>query len=519
MTQESYSADIEITPDAPVPAGNENACAFEKVPTPLVLVIFGATGDLTSRKLFPDLYSLYAAGALPDDFCIVGASRSALSDEEFRARMKKALDEHGAEDLSQWPGMEKRLTYRRVQFDDPASFADLAGYLSVLCKDCNLGHNKLFYLAVPPTAYGPIARNLGGAGLASQEKGYSRIVIEKPFGRDLASARTLETDLHAHFEEKQIFRIDHYLAKDTVQNILMLRFANAIFEPLWNRNYIQHVRITAAESLGVGGRAGYYDEAGVLRDMFQNHMMQLLALCAMEPPSLFESERLRDEKNKVFRSLRPVPLDRLDDYLVLGQYASGVVDGAAVPGYHEEPGVAPDSRTPTFACLKVYVDNWRWQGVPFYISSGKRMTEKRTEIAVKFKDAPFSMFRRALGEKMEPNRLIMRIQPREEVTLTFQAKIPGPMCLRTVSMNFDYAQGFPKGVTFDAYAKSLLDCMLGDHTLFWRQDSVELSWEFLTPVLEACEKPGSTVVIHPYEPGGLGPLEVDKFYSEGRPQS
>ncbi len=515
MNQEERPADIEIIPEADVPKKTENACSFEKVPTPLVLVIFGATGDLTARKLFPDMYSLFAAGALPDDFRIVGASRTELSDEEFRARMKKAVETHGDEDMSLWPEMEKRLHYRPIQYDSQDSFNALADFLHDLSKTANLGGNKLFYLAVPPTVYEAIACNLGAAGLAAQDVGYSRIIIEKPFGHDLESARQLENDLHGHFEERQIFRIDHYLAKDTVQNILMLRFANAIFEPLWNRRYIQHVRITAAESLGVGSRAGYYDAAGVLRDMFQNHMMQLLALCAMEPPSLFESERVRDEKNKVYRSLRPFPLDKLDDHLVLGRYGGGMVDGKMVPGYLEEKGVAPDSRTPTFACMKVYIDNWRWQGVPFYISSGKRMTEKRTEIAVKYKSVPFSMFRNTLGETIEPNRLIMRIQPREEVNLTFQAKIPGPMCLRTVSMNFDYAQGY-SGVVFDAYAKSLLDCMLGDHTLFWRQDSVELSWEFLTPVIEACERQGSQVPIHMYDPGTLGPLAVDKFYSDRR---
>jgi len=515
MNQEQRPADIEITPETDNSGKQENVCAFEKVPTPLVLVIFGATGDLTSRKLFPDLYSLFAAGALPDDFRIVGASRTNLTDDEFRARMKQAVTNHGDEDMSLWPEMEKRLRYRPVQFDSKESFTALAEFLHELSQTANLGANKLFYLAVPPTAYEAIACNLGAAGLAVQNGGYSRIIIEKPFGHDLESARQLEKDLHGHFEERQIFRIDHYLAKDTVQNILMLRFANAIFEPLWNRRYIQHVRITAAESLGVGSRAGYYDAAGVLRDMFQNHMMQLLALCAMEPPSMFESERVRDEKNKVYRSLRPFPLNRLEDFLVLGQYGGGMVNGENVPGYLEEKGVAADSRTPTFACMKVYIDNWRWQGVPFYLSSGKRMTEKRTEIAVKYKNVPFSLFRNTLGESIEPNRLILRIQPREEVNLTFQAKIPGPMCLRTVSMNFDYAQGYT-GVVFDAYAKSLLDCMLGDHTLFWRQDSVELSWEFLTPVIEAYERPGSPAPIHAYAPGSLGPLAVDKFYSDRR---
>ena len=344
------------------------------------------------------------------------------------------------------------------------------------------------------------------AGLAEETNGYSRLIIEKPFGRDLETARVLEQALHTRFAEHQIFRIDHYLAKETVQNILMLRFANAIFEPLWNRQYVESVSILAAESLGVGHRASYYDHFGVLRDMFQNHMMQLLSLCAIEPPSLFEADLVRDEKTKVFRALRPFSAKDLAENLVLGQYVSGVIDGAKTPAYLDEAGVPGDSATPTFAAMKVQVDNWRWQGVPFYMISGKRLPEKRTEIAVQFKPIPYSMFRGLFGDHIQANRLILRIQPDEQVSLTFQAKSPGPMCLRPVTMNFNYYQGY-EGTALTAYAKVLLDCMLGDQTLFWRQDGVELCWKFLDPMLRDT-KPERLLL---YKAGTWGPSLAGKL--------
>lgn len=480
------------------------SCPMERVGRDCSIVIFGATGDLTARKLVPSLADLCANRALPEKFVIVGAARSPLSQEDFLTRMKRALDEHSPAGREIWDRLAPRFSYLPLRYDHADDFKALAAHLQALESDRSMAANRLFYLATPPTACEDISRNLGAAGLASEEHGFSRIVVEKPFGRDLESAQALDRVLHERFKEHQVFRIDHYLAKETVQNILMLRFANAIFEPLWNRTYIDHIRITAAETLGVGHRAGFYDNAGVLRDMFQNHMMQLLALCAMEPPSVFEAERVRDEKTKVYRALRPFPVERIHEHLVLGQYGTGQVDGAQVPAYVDEPGVNPASLTPTYASMRVMVDNWRWQGVPFYLTSGKRLAEKRTEIAVQFKSVPVTMFRDAVGGHITANRLILSIQPREEVFLTFQAKRPGPLCLRTVRMHFDYAQGFstPK---VEAYAKVLLDCMLGDQTLFWRQDGVELCWGFLTPILRQCDCPDQAAKLHRYAAGSPGP--------------
>ncbi|MFP5260127.1 MAG: glucose-6-phosphate dehydrogenase [Acidobacteriota bacterium] len=484
----------------------EAACRFEQVEAPFVLIIFGATGDLTARMLMPALAALFAGGHLPQHFAVLGASRTDLTEEAFRERMHQAALECGDLTPALWEALEPNLGYLQVHYDDPASFTALSAHLDRLAADRSLGGNRIFYLAVPPTAYEDIAVNLANAGLAEETNGYSRLVIEKPFGRDLQTARVLESALHTRFSEHQIFRIDHYLAKETVQNILMLRFANAIFEPIWNRRYVDYVSILAAESIGVEHRASYYDHFGVLRDMFQNHMMQLLSLCAIEPPSLFEADLVRDEKTKVFRALRPFTAKDLAERCILGQYASGLADGARAPAYLDEPGVPGDSTTPTFAAMRVSLDNWRWQGVPFYLISGKRLAEKRTEIAVQFKPVPYSMFRELFGDHIQANRLILRIQPDEQVSLTFQAKAPGPMCLRSVTMNFNYYQGY-QGAALTAYAKVLLDCMLGDQTLFWRQDGVELCWKFLTPVLD---NPGKDN-LYLYKAGSWGPQEAGKY--------
>jgi glucose-6-phosphate 1-dehydrogenase len=342
-------------------------------------------------------------------------------------------------------------------------------------------------------------------------------VVEKPFGRDLNTAIELDRSIYEYFSEHQIFRIDHYLAKETVQNVLMFRFANAIFEPIWNRRYVDQVEITAVETLGVEHRAGYYEQSGVLRDMFQNHMMQLLALTAMEPPSAFEDDRVRDERVKVFRALRPFEVDRLQDRLVLGQYDAGTIDGQIVPAYRDEPGVDPQSLTPTFARMKVFIDNWRWQGVPFYLTSGKRLAQKITQISIQFKQVPHSLFRNVLGPGIAANHLTLGIYPDEKITMTFQTKLPGArVCLRSVTMDFHYYQGSQHPV-LDAYEKVLLDCMLGDHMLFWRQDAVELCWSFLTPILAECEACSDRQsMLHSYPAGSFGPEEVAKF-SLGNP--
>ncbi len=494
--------------DTNAPDGQKLSCRLERVADPVGIVIFGASGDLTARKLFPAIARLCEHRTLPERFYVVGVARSDMGQQQFCKAMRTALEEHAPKSLAYWAELEHRIRYVQVaSYDSPESYAALKKSLEDLEQEFAMPPRRLFYLAVPPAAYPDISRNLGRAGLASpdREKGeVARLVIEKPFGHDLQSARELNAAIHEYFQEDQIFRIDHYLAKETVQNILLLRFANAMFEPLWNRNYIHSIRILAAESLGVGHRAGYYDQAGVLRDMFQNHMMQLLALCTMEPPSCFEAELVRDEKSKVYRAMRPFPVRNINEHLVLGQYASGELHGEGVRAYREESGVRAESLTPTYAAMKVYVDNWRWQGVPIYMVSGKRLAEKRTEIVIQFKEVPFSMFRKLLGAHISANHLILGIYPREEVSLTFQAKVPGPMCLRTAKMHFDYNQGY-SAVPLDAYSKVFLDCMLGDSTLFWRQDGVELCWNFLTPVLVECDCPEQAEKVRPYAAGSWGP--------------
>jgi glucose-6-phosphate 1-dehydrogenase len=492
--------------DMGIPSGS---CLLQRVPDPFVMVIAGASGDLTARKIMPSLYNLYQNGDLPLSFVILGCGRTRLSDDEFRTMMKDACLNRMQMDASKWRAFSASLHYFPVDYSSPDHFETLAGVADQLDKKAGIGGNRLLYLAVPPSLYELNAEMLGRAGLSTERQkgiGWSRIVVEKPFGRDLSSAMELDRRLHAYFREHQIFRIDHYLAKETVQNILMFRFANAIFEPIWNRNYIDHVHILAAESLGVEHRAGYYEQAGVLRDMFQNHMMQLLSLTAMEPPSLFEAKPVGDEKVKVYRSLRPFPVENVNDYLVLGQYGAGSVDGKPAPGYRDEPGVDPQSLTPTFAMMKLFLDNWRWKGVPFYLSSGKRMAEKRTEINIQFKDVPHSMFRQTLAENIVANRLILGVYPDEKISMTFQTKKPGfRVCLRSVTMDFNYHQD---GITLpmDAYEKVLLDCMLGDQMLFWRQDGVELCWSFLTPILETCETCGARAEsLKPYDAGTWGP--------------
>lgn len=497
------------------PGTGADRCLTEKCPDPCTIVIMGATGDLTARKLIPALYNLFLNCGLPEPFAIVGCGRTDLDDRQFREKMGNALKESGMDLKDGLPVFLESIYYRRVEYDDPSTYDGLAESLGSLDRRLETGGNRIFYLALPPSLYLPVARGLGRAGLsteAADTNGWSRLVVEKPFGRDLASAVALDEGIHDFFKEHQVFRIDHYLAKETVQNVLMFRFANAIFEPIWNRRYIDSVRIMATETLGVEHRAGYYEQSGVLRDMFQNHMMQLLALIAMEPPSVFEADRVRDEKVKVYRALRPFPVERIEDFLVLGQYGAGTVGGRDLPAYREEPGVKADSLTPTYAMMKVYLDNWRWQGVPFYLVSGKRLEKKKTEIAIEFKPVPHALFRSVLGEEIVANRLILGIYPEEEIKLTFQTKTPGPAVnLRSVTMDFHY-YGDSGGPVLDAYEKVLLDCMLGDHMLFWRQDSVEICWAFLTPILEACEVCGDrSGRLHEYPAGARGPKAAEKL--------
>ncbi|NLI82011.1 MAG: glucose-6-phosphate dehydrogenase [Deltaproteobacteria bacterium] len=483
--------------------------------SPCIIIIFGASGDLTFRKLIPALFRLHCNMGLPHPIRIVGCARTPMDDGEFRESLKTGVLAGGVHDVSCWDAFAACVRYRPLEYLDPGDYRLLARYLEELDEESGTQGNRIFYLAVPPALYETVSRCLGAAGLAQEGmdgKRWSRIVVEKPFGRDLESAAVLDRVLHENFLEHQVFRIDHYLAKETVQNVLMLRFANSIFEPVWNRQFIEKVKIIAAETLGVGKRAGYYEEAGVLRDMFQNHMMQLLSLTAMEPPSHFETELVRDEKSKVFRALRPFPVEQLYEFLVSGRYEAGIVDGARVPGYLEEPGVSSGSLTPTFASMKVFIDNWRWQGVPFYLTSGKRLAKKLTEIQIHFREVPHSIFRHVIGQRIHKNVLTLGIHPDEKISLVFQTKNPGAtLRLRPVTMDFHYSQNYA-GPLLDAYEKALIDCMRGDQMLFWRQDAVELTWSFLSPILERCETcTDRSRMIFPYEAGTWGPAEASRL--------
>ena len=492
-----------------------DSCEIE-VPDPFCLVIFGASGDLARKKIIPALYRLERDRLFPEDFVVLGAARTEMNNTAFRALMrdevKKAFP--GDFDRGIWRDFSMRLFYAHVDYEQQDSFRALRRKIVSLEKKHVTCGNRIFYLAVPPAVYEPVISNIGLTGLSREETGYTHIVIEKPIGRDIASARKLNTALRSSFRERQIYRMDHYLAKETVQNILMFRFANSIFEPLWNRRYIDQVQITVAETLGVGQRAGYYENAGVLRDMFQNHIFQLLALTAMEPPSIFEAERVRDEKVKVFRSIRPFPLERIEDVAVIGQYGEGTVKGEKVPRYRDEPGIQSDSVTPTFAAMKVLIDNWRWNGVPFYLRSGKRLSKRKAEISVHFKPVPHLMFARSLREGIEPNAVVMRIQPDEGISLHFQAKTPGTLlCLNPVLMDFSYQKVF----SLNDYERVLLDCMQGDQMLFMRGDAVEESWALLSPVIGKLESKTYPKNFPNYEAGSTGPdIAAELLRKDGR---
>jgi glucose-6-phosphate 1-dehydrogenase len=462
---------------------------LEHTAEPCVVTIFGATGDLTKRKLVPALYSLMQQRLLPAEFAVLGFSRPKMSDEEFRAHMREAFMEYGDKELfdeAVWESFASGLFYMSGDFSDDEAFNTLRSKLEQVDRERGTGGNRIFYLSTAPSFFGLIAEQLGKAGL-NQGKGWTRVIVEKPFGHDLESARQLNHELAAVFHEDQVYRIDHYLGKETVQNLLVFRFANSIFEPLWNRQYIDHVQITNAEAIGVEGRGAYYEEAGVVRDMIQNHVFQVTSLIAMEPPANLSASGVRDEKFKAMQAVRPIPPDSVNEFAVRGQYGAGYVLGEKVPGYREEPGVNPESSTETFAALKLYFDNWRWAGVPFYIRSGKRLPKRVTEIAIQFKEVPHRLFTET-DEPLEPNVLVIRIQPNEGITLRFGAKLPGQaMRIRWVNMDFRYGSSF--GVhTPEAYERLLLDCILGDSTLYARRDMVERGWEIVTPILEAWKK-------------------------------
>lgn len=478
-------------------------CDIE-IPDRCGVVIFGASGDLSKRRLIPALYRLHKNRLLPENFFIIGTGRTRLGIDQFRGAMHAAVTEAFPEDFDRaaWVEFASRLYYSSMDYGVHETYKGLRRDLTALEDRYRTGRNRIFYLAVPPTTFETIIINLGIEGLADEELSSAHIVVEKPFGRDLDSARKLNRLLKQFFKEKDIFRIDHFLAKETVQNIMMFRFANSIFEPLWNNRYIDHVQITASETIGVEHRAGYYEEAGVIRDMFPNHLFQLLAITAMEPPPLFEAEMVRDEKTKVFRSIRPIPLDRVDESVVIGQYGDGQVSGRSVACYREEEGVSPKSTTPTFAAMKLFVDNWRWRGVPFYLRSGKRLSSRKTEIAIFFKSVPHLMFEELIEGPITPNILVLKIQPEEGISLSLQTKLPGSkVCLAPVSMDFFY----PVDVQLSAYEWVLLDCMRGDQMLFIREDGVEAAWALLTPVIERLEVTTGVEKFPDYPAGSSGP--------------
>ncbi len=487
---------------------------------PCVMVIFGATGDLTHRKLLPALYNLALEHPLPAGFSVVGFARRPYSDDVFRQQALESINEYSRQkpvNPQVWESFSQGIFYLQSDFHNPGGYEKLAELLNRLDQERGTSGNRIFYLSTPPSQYPEIIQNLGAAGLNRNRKGWTRIIIEKPFGHDLPSARELNRQVLRVFREEQVYRIDHYLGKETVQNILVFRLANGIFEPVWNRRYVDHVQITVAENIGLEGRVGYYEESGAIRDMIQNHMLQLLTLVAMEPPIAFDGNSVRDEKVKVLHALQPMTGQDVVTNTLRGQYGPGWVNGQQVIGYTEEPGVSPTSRTETYVSLKTYIDNWRWAGVPFYLRTGKHLPKRLTEVAIQFKQAPLMLFKRSDAQgKVEPNVLVLRIQPDEGISLKFGAKVPGTdMQIRSVNMDFLYGSSFVRQQP-EAYERLILDCMLGDATLFTRKDEVEAAWTFVQGILDAWAKQPREEILT-YESGTWGPQAADEFmWREGR---
>lgn len=506
--------DAQLTSTNPLRAGLE----MDRMPEPCVMVIFGVTGDLTARKLMPALYDLAIGHPLPEGFSVVGVSHRDWDDEKFRSEMREAVERGARTPVTDegWELFSQGLFYVRGDFGDEDTYTDLKQRLDQVDEERRAHGNRMFYLASAPRFYGPIIKHLSASGIAhrqdiyfDRDTGWNRVVIEKPFGRDVATARALNSEIGSVFSERQIYRTDHYLGKETVQNVLAFRFANTLFEPVWNRQYVDHVQITVAESLGVEERAGFYEEAGALRDMVQSHMLQLLSVIAMEPPAHFNGNALRDEKVKVLRAVVPPMGDELMQKTVRGQYDEGFLSGRKMPAYRDEKGVRPGSKTETFVAMELAIDNWRWAGVPFYLRTGKRLPRRVTEIAVQFKKVPHLMFQSAGDVDLSPNVITIRIQPDEGIALKFAAKVPGPTTqLRPVRMDFLYGSSFGEAGP-DAYERLLLDAMLGDPTLFARRDEVETAWSIVQPILDGWRD--MALPVYPYESGSWGPTKSDSI--------
>ncbi len=512
-------ADAVVERTVVTPSGELDVERPVRVADSSVMVIFGATGDLAKRKLLPALYNLNADGLLPERFAVIGLGREAMTTEDYRRKVTADLQEFGTAttDRPHCEWLQSRLTYLPADFGDPETYRRLGAALeSTRDDDPTTPENALYYLATPPSQFGSIVEQLGAAGLLAEIEGWRRVIIEKPFGHDLASAHALNERLAHLLGEHQVYRIDHYLGKETVQNIMAFRFANGIFEPIWNRRYVDHVQITVAETVGVEQRGAYYEHAGALRDMIQNHLFQLLAFTAMEPPISFAADAVRDERVKVLNALHPMSPEEIARNAVRGQYtASSDGTPGSLPAYRDEPGVAPDSRTETFVALKLQVDNWRWADVPFYLRTGKRMAERTTEIAIQFRRAPLVLFRDTPVDHLHPNLLLLRIQPEEGIALRFEAKVPGPRVrLSTVKMDFDYSDYFGAAPN-TGYETLLYDAMIGDSTLFHRADSVEAGWAVVDPILDAWAGGNDGLAFYPA--GSWGPREADALMArDGR---
>ena len=478
------------------------------------MVIFGAAGDLTKRKLIPALYNLKESKLLPENFAVIGVARAEMNDEEFRRRLSDEIREFATDDVDPqiWHWLEERLFYLSGDFSDDQTYSRLKELLSKTDNERHTQGNYLFYLATAPDYFAPIIQRLGTAGLTREEedKGWRHVVIEKPFGSDLESAKKLNANIKEVLDERQIYRIDHYLGKETVQNIMVFRFGNGIFEPIWNRRYIDCVQITAAEKVGVEQRGGYYEHAGALRDMVPNHLLQLVTLTAMEPPISFDADAVRDEQTKILHAIQHPSPEEAARRAVRGQYDAGEIDGQKVPAYRSEPNVAPDSNVETFVAMKLLIDNWRWADVPFYLRTGKRLADRDTEIAIRFKHAPFSLFRKTPIDRLTTNRLVLHIQPDEGVSLRFGAKVPGPvLSIGAVDMDFDYEDYFGNTPS-TGYERLLYDCMLGDATLFQRADQVEAAWAVVAPIQNIwSEVPPSS--FPNYKAGSWGPAAADEL--------